>query len=96
MPSLPVQLSCSLAYSVTWFPLKHTACLPPYSLLNSSFSGLPPAPLLQLPDTVKQAFERGRQLAAQKDAAGVVCIPASQVKEGEQRDGGTGEQAGLT
>lgn len=42
-----------------------------------------PCPPMQLPETVSQTYTRGKEMAAEKDAEGVVCVPASQVKEGE-------------
>lgn len=76
---------------------------PGSALRLNSVCRLPPT-LLQLPDTVRQTYERGQQLAAEKDAEGVVCVPASAVKEGMLPEGagksgagpGAGKGAGKT
>lgn len=44
----------------------------------------------QLPDTVRQTYEHGQQLAAEKDAEGLVCVPASAVKQGQLPEGAAG------
>lgn len=50
---------------------------------------------LQLPETVRQTYEHGQQLAAEKDAEGLVCVPASAVKEGMLPEGArTGSKSG--
>lgn len=49
----------------------------------------------QLPETVRQTYEHGQQLAAEKDAEGLVCVPAAAVKEGMLPEGAsTGRKSG--
>ncbi|PSC70091.1 Cytochrome c oxidase subunit 6b [Micractinium conductrix] len=43
-----------------------------------------------LPESVQQTYQRGQQLAAEKDAEQVVCVPASAVKEAQGGASATG------
>lgn len=74
-----------------------TVCLLPATLTTRlDLPPCPPPP--QLPEAVRSTYARGQQLAAEKDAEGVVCVPASAVKPesagGASAGAGVGEGAG--
>lgn len=70
---------------------------PAVACLQQHLTPTPPSPFLplaQLPEAVRQTYARGQELARERDAEGVVCVPASAVQPGAAQAQGAGGGAG--